>query len=395
MFHSRRMVVGALVALLLALPGCSGSWLEIDTLVGTPPPAGKLATLTPYERGKEHFQAGLLGLALQSFRKALADSPDSVATLNAVGATYDRLGRFDLAGNYFQRALSIEPKSAQTLNNIGFSYMLQGRLDDAAEYLKRAYAHNQGDEVITANLGALGKLDEVDQERVLAKAEVPSVFLPLARIERVTEKVQSLILSVDSIPEVEEKAIPLRGMKKFLGRGRVMVASWTPDGKPVPGLAKALSRTVVALSPTVKRGFVQVVKANADLLGAGMGGGRIDGAGLKGVRIEVTNGAGRNKMAARMRSYMDTRGVRVRWLTNAERFDKKKSVIFHRQGFRKEAEALANLLPISVGIVATKGQRADVRLRLGADLLEFDRAINRILSETSEYAAAATPISWT
>ena len=100
-------------------------------------------------------------------------------------------------------------------------------------------------------------------------------------------------------------------------------------------------------------------------------------------------------MAARMRSYMDTRGVRVRWLTNAERFDKKKSVISHRQGFRKEAEALANLLPISVGIVATKGQRADVRLRLGADLLEFDRAINRILSETSEYAAAATPIFWT
>ncbi len=395
MFHSRRVVVGALVALLLALPGCSGSWPEIDTLVGTPAPAGKLATLTPYDRGKEHFQAGLLGLALQSFRKALADSPDSVATLNAVGATYDRLGRFDLAGNYFQRALSIEPKSAQTLNNIGFSYMLQGRLDDAAEYLKRAYAHNQGDEVITANLGALGKLDEVDQERVLAKAEVPSDFLPLARIERVTEKVQSLIVSVDSIPEVEEKAIPLRGMKKFLGRGRVMVASWTPDGKPVPGLAKALSRTVVALSPTVKRGFVQVVKANADLLGAGMGGGRIDGAGLKGVRVEVTNGAGRNKMAARMRSYMDTRGVRVRWLTNAERFNKKKSVIFHRKGFRKEAEALANLLPISVGIVATKGQRADVRLRLGADLLEFDRAIDRILRETSEYAAAATPITWT
>ena len=121
MFHSRRMVVGALVALLLALPGCSGSWLEIDSLVGTPPPAAKLATLTPYERGKEHFQAGLLGLALQSFRKALANSPDSVATLNAVGATYDRLGRFDLAGNYFQRALSFEPKSAQTLNNIGFS----------------------------------------------------------------------------------------------------------------------------------------------------------------------------------------------------------------------------------------------------------------------------------
>jgi hypothetical protein len=52
-------------------------------------------------------------------------------------------------------------------------------------------------------------------------------------------------------------------------------------------------------------------------------------------------------------------------------------------------------LPISVGIVATKSQRADVKLRLGADLLEFDRAIKRILSETAEYAAAATPIPWT
>ena len=151
----------------------------------------------------------------------------------------------------------------------------------------------------------------------------------------------------------------------------------------------------MSLTLTEKRGFDHVVKGNAGLHRAGMGGGSIDGAGLKGVRIEVTNGAGRNKMAARMRSYMDTRGVTVRWLTNAERFDKKKSVIFHRKGFRKVAEALANLLPISVGIVATKGQRAHVRLRLGADLLEFDRAINRILRETSEYAAAATPISWT
>ena len=389
MFHSRRMVGGALVALLLALPGCSGSWPEIDSGVGTPLPAAKLATLTPYERGKEQFEAGLLGLALQSFRKALADSPDSVAALNAVGATYDRLGRFDLAGNYFQRALSIEPKSAQTLNNIGFSYMLQGRLDDSTEYLKRAYARNQGDEVITANLDALGKLEEADQERVVAKAEVTSNFLPLARIERVTEKVQALILSVDSVPEVEEKAFPLKGMKKFLGRSRVVVASWTADGKPVPGRAKALSRTVI------KRGFVHVVKVNAGLYRAALGAGRIDGAGLKGLRIEVTNGAGRNKMAARMRSYMDTRGVRVRWLTNAERFDKKKSVIFHRKGFRKEAEALANLLPISIDIVATKGQRADVRLRLGADLLEFDRAIDRILRESSDYATAATPIFWT
>lgn len=399
MFHSRRMGVGALVALLLALPGCSGSWLEADSLVKAPPSAVKLATLTPYERGKEHFQAGLLGLALQSFRKALANSPDSVATLNAVGATYDRLGRYDLAGNYFQRALSIEPKSAQTLNNIGFSYMLQGKLDDAAEYLKRAFAHDQGDEAITANLAALGKLDEAEQEKVVAEVKAPSNFLPLARIERVSEKVQSLIVSIDPVPEVEEKAIPLRGMKKFLGRSRLMVASWTADGKPVPGRAKALSRTVMTLSRSVKRDFVHVVKAAAGLhrvgMGASVGAGKIDGAGLKGVRIEVTNGAGRNEMAARMRSYMDTRGVRVRWLTNAKRFDKKKSVISYRKGFRKEAEALANLLPISVGIVATKGQRADVRLRLGADLLEFDRAIKRILSETSEYAAAATPISWT
>lgn len=401
MFHRSWMVVGALGALLLALPGCSGSLPEMGSLVGTSPlPAAKLATLTPYERGKEHFKAGQLGLALQSFRKALSNSPDSVATLNAIGATYDRLGRFDLAGNYFQRALSIEPKSAQTLNNIGFSYMLQGKLDDAAEYLKRAYARNQGDEVVTSNLASLGKLAEADQEKVVAKIKAPSTFLPLARIERVSEKVQSLILSVASVPDVEEKAIPLRGMKKFLGQGRVMVASWTADGKPVPGRAKALSRTVVTLKKgfvqvALKKDFAQVVRLNAGLPRVGMGAGRIDGVGLKGARIEVTNGAGRNEMAARMRSYMDTRGVRIRWLTNAERFDKKKSVIFHRRGFRKEAEALADLLPISIGIVATKGQRADVRLRLGADLLEFDRAIKRILKETSEYAAAAAPIDWT
>ena len=55
-----------------------------------------------------------------------------------MGATYDRLGRYDAAERYYNQALALQPGSAQTLNNLGYSYLLQGRYDLAAVYLRNA-----------------------------------------------------------------------------------------------------------------------------------------------------------------------------------------------------------------------------------------------------------------
>ncbi len=362
MFRNRLAFASA--ALLIALSGCSsGAWSDWRPLLRTTPADPFTAEMTPYERGKKHFQVGHLGLALQSLRTALAENPDSVETLNAIAATYDRLGRFDLAGRYYRRALSIAPRSAQTLNNMGYSFMLQGRLDDASQYLERARALNEVDGTIAANLTIVQRLAEAKVEEspatvknegdgTKALREAPRV----ARIERVTQKVQILVLPPDSVPLAEAPEKPVAPT-------RVASVSWKEIGSAVDLRPKVLAR-LAKLSPAYH------------------------GSELKEARIEVSNGAGRRWMAARSRAFLTSRGVKVRWLTNAKHFNNMVSVIFHRDGFREQAEMLARLLRIRVRIEAQENQRANVRLRLGGDLLDFDRELISIFGRNPYYASA-------
>ncbi len=90
-------------------------------------------------------------------------------------------------------------------------------------------------------------------------------------------------------------------------------------------------------------------------------------------RFEVSNGAGRRKMAARMRGYLATQGIGTYYLTNAAHYRNQISTIYYRTGYLQEARRLSSLLQIPIELVEVESQRADVRLRLGGDLLDFDR----------------------
>src|SRR5262245_54905677 len=107
--------VGLSTVLAAGLGGCAA----VNGLASSTAPSDSYAT------GKEKFAAGQFGLALESFQKALDEKGPSVDRLNALGATYDRLSRFDLADRAYRQALALDPESAQTMNNIGYSYLLR------------------------------------------------------------------------------------------------------------------------------------------------------------------------------------------------------------------------------------------------------------------------------
>ena len=90
-------------------------------------------------------------------------------------------------------------------------------------------------------------------------------------------------------------------------------------------------------------------------------------------KVEISNGAGRLNMAARMKKFLDEHGVSVYRLTNADRFNHMVTTIFYRDGWYDEARRLADLLPAGVRLEKVLNQRSDVRLELGGDLLDFDR----------------------
>lgn len=93
---------------------------------------------------------------------------------------------------------------------------------------------------------------------------------------------------------------------------------------------------------------------------------------MSGAVIEVANGTGRRSMAARMRSYLETTGIDVARLTNADHYRHFETTIYYRAGWHKTAKDVSFLLPAFVDLAVDEEMRSDIRIELGGDLLNFD-----------------------
>lgn len=116
----------------LALAGCgSEGKLEIRAI---PAPVSATAKPVPTRiaEANGYLAVGNVGLAVESFRKALREQPDSVDALVGLAASYDGMGRFDLARRYYEQALAIVPKDARVLTAFARSLDAQGRGEEAA-----------------------------------------------------------------------------------------------------------------------------------------------------------------------------------------------------------------------------------------------------------------------
>ena len=125
---SRTAVVFATVTLVTAC--ASPKMVEIRPLGARPtavaPGSSRVA------EGRAHLVLGDAGLALESFRRALAEDPQSVAALQGMAASYELMGRYDLSGRYYQQALATAPHDRETLGALAASLAAQGLDQQAA-----------------------------------------------------------------------------------------------------------------------------------------------------------------------------------------------------------------------------------------------------------------------
>lgn len=89
--------------------------------------------------------------------------------------------------------------------------------------------------------------------------------------------------------------------------------------------------------------------------------------------LEVSNGTGRRRMAARLRRFLGARDITAQRLTNADHYSHMTTTIYYRAGWRDSAQYLANLLPADARLWPVEEQRSEVRIELGADMSDFDR----------------------
>ncbi|SOD93475.1 tetratricopeptide repeat protein [Caenispirillum bisanense] len=286
-----------------------------------------------YAAGKEHFAAGRLGSAVQAFRRASHLDPGSVEALNGLGAAYDRLGRSDLADDAYLRALTLAPDDPVTLNNMGWSRLLRGQPQLAAVYLHQAAALRPDDATIAGN------------RRVLAaRSDGTPPEEPIPVLERPTG------------PYLERRAADRLLLVTADGPAAPVVESDVPAVAALPEAAQ-LAMAV----PETPAGPVSRPMPTAATTA------------FTGLSVEVSNGVGRTRMAARAAAWLGEAGVPVTRLTNAASWDHAAAAVFYRdEAARPAAEALAALLPTAPRAQPAPDMAADVRLVLGRDLLVLD-----------------------
>lgn len=349
----QRILRGTALAALLLLVGCGNIGPDFRSLINIDGEKAHGDIAKHHEKGKVELAAGRNGNALKAFQAALLYGPKKIEVLNAVAVTYDRLRRFDLARRYYDRALTLDPKSAMTMNNLGYSHLLQGKHDAAQKYFQMAERMDSEPEqdVIRSNL-----------KRSIAMAEqanaAPAVAVktdqapPLARswIQRSSLDSQALITKPKAA--LLEETHRLRVDPSLAGflEARSNLGADRPAREEAP---------ILPVKPaSVKIEITSLASALPD------------------VGIEVSNGAGRSRMAWRMGQYLDARSFKIANLTNAASFANQTSVIYYRAGARRSAEQLAKTLPISVPLKPFDGKPGvDLRIKLGGDLLEHDRIL--------------------
>jgi hypothetical protein len=88
--------------------------------------------------------------------------------------------------------------------------------------------------------------------------------------------------------------------------------------------------------------------------------------------LEISNGAGRLAMAARMEEHLKSLNIPLINLTNAMSFTNKKSVLYFKPGFEAAAMRISLVLPLRPELRRNPALVPDLRFVLGGDMLDFD-----------------------
>jgi Flp pilus assembly protein TadD len=150
------------VALAGALPlaGCS-TFDGISAFGSGQPPAaevtdvadvGNLTADQALGQARSHFRNGDYGYSATLYKRVVELTPKDPEGYVGLGASYDRLGRFDLADRVYASLYSLTGGTAQYYNNVGYSNLLRGNLKAAVANFRKAKALDPGNVVVANNL---------------------------------------------------------------------------------------------------------------------------------------------------------------------------------------------------------------------------------------------------
>ena len=115
----KNLIYQALIAFPLLSIAFAGSVLAADT---TPTPT-ESAKFDDFAAGKKAINANNWTVAIDSFKKAVAENPKNADAHNLLGYSYRAVGKFDDSFAAYDKALALDPKHKGALEYSGMGYL--------------------------------------------------------------------------------------------------------------------------------------------------------------------------------------------------------------------------------------------------------------------------------
>lgn len=190
------------LSLILFLSGCG----KMMTIFGHQSPQDSFLENTPQLTIKDldNFKAGLTPInteikakyllarhfqrlnrhlnAIEELNEVIKMEPYFPEAYNALGVSYDSLGKFALAEECYKMALRLNPDLAYVVNNLGYSFMMQGKNQEAVKFLEMAVAMEEN------NLKYRNNLELATQGSENAGQKTPPDLVVQSEPEQTPEK---------------------------------------------------------------------------------------------------------------------------------------------------------------------------------------------------------------
>ncbi len=277
-----------------------------------------------YTQGLVAHGAGQLALAAQRYAQALKIAPEHVGALNALAVIYAQSGRTDEALKIFAYASELAPASAHVRNNTGYALLRAGRLDEAEIALNKARD--------------LEPSNAQTQQNLVLLATAKAARAPAVQAVQADAGDQAGPRLVAVAPNVFELQVPVG----------------SPAGAAAPAQAEATlpPGNGLAAASAANQGVIPRLAAMTT------------GAGLRGVRLEVSNGVGITRLARRTADRLASEGVVTSRLTNAKPYRQAKTEIQFVTSQALAAQALQSHLPVATLAEPASQLKAGVQVRL-------------------------------
>jgi Flp pilus assembly protein TadD len=116
---------------------------------------GSYSAQSALAEARAHFRNNDFGHSAALYKRVVELRPGDAEGYVGLGASYDRLRRFDLADRVYASLFKLTGGTAQYYNNLGYSYLLRGNLSGAAKNFEQARRLAPDNMVIANNLQLL------------------------------------------------------------------------------------------------------------------------------------------------------------------------------------------------------------------------------------------------